>query len=57
MGNTITEVTQENEHIWRIKRRAPMVLTGFELLVLSDWLARREFPEAPRCLFLPLGKC
>lgn len=55
MGNTITEVTQENEHIWRIKRRAPMVLTGFELLVLSDWLARPEFPEAPLTLpFLPL---
>lgn len=44
LGNTITEVTVADSNRLALVRKAPIGLTGFELLCLANWLESPAFP-------------
>lgn len=46
-GNTVTEITVSGPRELSLTRKAPLGLTGFELVMLCHWLESADFPLSP----------
>jgi hypothetical protein len=50
LGNTVTEITVTGPRQLTLVRKAPTGLTGFELVMLANWLESPKFPLGDYCL-------